>query len=198
MLSECVDSVQLRELAVRKARQQIRVDSTNLARYFSRLAAIAAGGEDSDESVNNGESLAGLTDGLLIDVRFEDGPDGFPCIHVSVNGCLNLECQRCLQPVRFPIDLAAGLTILSSETEMTRISDPFDSIIMAADGLKLPVIIEDEILSTLPIAPIHGTETKCAQFGGALYKSEIDAAKPNRPFESLAPLLGIAGKDRDD
>ena len=198
MLSECVDSVQLRELAAREARQQIRVDSTNLARHFSRLAAIVAGGEDSDESVGDGVSLAGSTDGLLIDVRFEDGPEGYPCIHVSVNGCLNLECQRCLQPVRFSIDVAAGLTILSSEAEMSRISEPFDSIIMAADGLNLAVIIEDEILSTLPIAPIHGAKTKCAQFGNALYKSEIEAAKPNRPFESLAPLLGIAGKDRDD
>lgn len=198
MLSECVDSVQLGELAVRKARQQTRVDSTNLAQYFTRLSALAAGRGDSVDSVNDSDSSVDSPDGLVIDVRFAEGPEGYPCIHVRIDGCLNLECQRCLQPVGFPVELEARLTVLSSETEMSRVSEPFDSVVMTAGGLNLPVVVEDEILSTLPIAPIHESGTKCAQFGSALYKSEIEAVKPNRPFAGLAPLLGVAGKDRDD
>jgi uncharacterized metal-binding protein YceD (DUF177 family) len=198
MLSECVDSVQLRELAVSKARQQTRVDSTNLAQYFTRLATIAVSGRDSTDDVNDSQSFVGLSDGLVIDVRFANSPEGHPCIHIGIDGCLILECQRCLQPVEFAVNLEARLTILSSETEISRISEPFDSVVMTVDGLNLTVIIEDEILSTLPIAPIHGVGTKCAQFGSALYKPEIEAVKPNRPFAGLAPLLGAARKDRDD
>jgi len=198
MLSECVDFAQLRELAVRKAHQQTRVDATNLAQYFTRLAAIAAGGRDSDDAVNDSESIVGSRDGLVIDVEFAESHEGYPCVHIGIDGCLSLECQRCLQPVGFPVNLEARLTILSSETEMSGIAEPFDSVLMTADGLNLPVVIEDEILLALPIAPIHGSGTNCAQFGSALYKSEIEAVKPNRPFAELAPLLGTADKDRDD
>jgi len=197
MLSECVDSVQLRQLAVSRSRQQARVDSKNLAQYFTRLAAVAPGIGNADDSVNQCDSLFDSPE-LAIDVCFSDSPEGYPCIQICVEGCLDLECQRCLQPVGFPVNLEARLTILGSETEMSRISEPFDSVVMTADGLNLRIIIEDEILSTLPIAPIHESGTECAQFGSALYKSEIEAVKPNQPFAGLAPLLSAANKDRDD
>jgi len=198
MLNECIDSVKLRELAVHNVCQRTRVDSANLTQHFARLAEIAVGGGVTDDSAGDCESVVGPAVGLVIDVRFKDSPEGFPCIHIAIDGYLKLECQRCLQPVGFPVNLEARLTILISDTEITRISEPFDSIVMTADGLNLPVIIEDEILSTLPIAPVHRSGTDCAQFGSALYKSEIEAVKPNRPFAGLAPLLGVAGKDRHD
>lgn len=198
MLSECVDSVEIRELAARKACQQTRVDASNLARHFARLAVIAKGGQDPDASANDSEELDGASIGLLISVQFEDSAEGYPCMHIAIDGDLDLECQRCLRPVRYPVNVEARLTILNSDAEASRIMAPFDSIVMTADGLNLPVIIEDEILSTLPIAPMHGSGTKCAQIGSALYKSEIEAVKPNRPFADLAPLLRAAAKDRDD
>lgn len=196
MLSESVDSAQLRELAAGNARQQTRVESANLAQYFSRLAAIVANRDDSEHAESG--RVMGPSDGLAIDVSFSDSPERFPCVHIGIDGYLSLDCQRCLQPVRIPVNLEARLTILGTEAEMPRISEPFDSIVMTSDGLNLPVVIEDEILSTLPIAPIHESEIECAQFGNALYKSKIEAAKPNRPFSALAPLLGAMSKERDD
>ena len=193
MLSESVESAQLRELAARNARQQTRVESANLAPYFSRLAAIVADRDDSER-----ERVMGPSDGLAIEVLFSDSPERLPCVHISIDGYLSLDCQRCLQPVRIPVNLEARLTILGTEAEMPRISEPFDSIVMTSDGLNLAVIIEDEILSTLPMAPIHESETECAQIGNALYKSKIETAKPNRPFSVLAPLLGAMSRERDD
>jgi uncharacterized protein len=198
MLSECIDSVELRKLAMQNTRQQTCVDAAILARDFRRLAGIVRADRYRHGSANDSESLFESSVGLAIDVRFEEGAEGYPCIRIAIDGHLNLECQRCLQPVGFPVSLEARLTILGCDTQTPQISNPFDSVVMTADGLNLLVIVEDELLSTLPIAPIHETGTKCAQSGSALYKSEIEAVKPSRPFSGLAPLLGAADEGRED
>ena len=87
---------------------------------------------------------------------------------------------------------------ISLAAQTSQLADPFDSVVMATDGLKLSVLIEDEILSALPIAPIHGPDAHCVESGGALDESKIEAGKPNRPLSGLALLLDAARKDRID
>jgi uncharacterized protein len=189
MLSDCIDSVELRALASGNKRRQTRVDSSSLVRKFKRLAEIIAG-----DSGNSGEPSVGLT----IDVRFENGSEGLPCVDIKLDGQLNLECQRCLRAYGFPVNLESRLTILSSDEQSSQIVEPFDSVVMTTEGLNLATIIEDEILSALPMAPIHESIADCTGIGDASYETKNEAVKPNRPFANLASIMDVVGKDRID
>ena len=189
MLSDCIDTVELRVLASGNKRRRTRVDASSLVLEFERLAAIIAG-----DSGNSGEPSVGLT----IDVRFDNGSEGLPCVDIKLYGQLNLACQRCLRPYGFPVNLESRLTILSSDAQSSQIAEPFDSVVMTTEGLNLATVIEDEILSALPMAPIHESIAECTGIGDARYETKNESGKPNRPFANLASIMDAVGKDRLD
>ena len=188
MLSERIDIVELRALAAGNKRCQARVDSSNLESSFKRLARIVAGRDGSD----------GISTGLTIDLCFENGAEGYPCVHVDLDGKLGLECQRCLQPFGFPVKFESQLTILKSDAQLGGMADPFDCVVMTNDGLNLAAVIEDEILSALPIVPSHDSGVACIALDDSLNETKNDAENPHRPFANLASLMDVVGKDRVD
>ena len=72
--------------------------------------------------------------------------------------------------------------------------DIFDAVLVGEHGLYLPKVIEDEILTTLPLALIHHQSKDCGKlvevYGRA---ADSPAARvENKPFSDLAALIGIA------
>lgn len=188
MLSEWIDLVGLQALAAGNEQRQLHVDSAGLPTRFKRLTDVIAARAVSGDS----------TSGIAIDLRFENGAEGYPCVGIKLAGQIELECQRCLRPFGFSIDLETRLTILSSEAQLRQIADPFDAVVMTSHGLDMLTVIEDEILSGLPIAPIHETVADCAALNEALPELENHAGKLNRPFANLSALMDEGGKDRLD
>jgi len=186
MLSECIDSVEVRALAAANEHRQLHVDSTGLAKRFKRLAELGAARTVSGES----------SSGFVIDLRFENGEEGYPCVDIALAGQVDLECQRCLKPFEFSIDLETRLTILSSDEQSSQIAKPFDAVVMMDEGLDMLTVVEDEILSALPIAPIHESVENCTVLSDGLLKLKNQAGKLNRPFANLSTLMDEGGKDR--
>jgi len=186
MLSARIESAELRELAERKVRRELRFNPSDFER-LPRLAILNAG---QGEAAGSAE----LVPWLATEIGFDIGPEGFPRVQLAMTGALELECQRCLQPVSWQVALDSQLTVLSDEAQIAGLADPFDSIVMGADGLRLASIIEDEILAALPMAPVHGPGSDCAESGKAIDELEM---KTHRPFADLASLLGT-DKYRND
>jgi uncharacterized protein len=188
MLSECIDSVELQTLAAANARRQLRVDAARLAKRFKRLAEILAARAVSEDSASS----------IGVDLHFENGAEGYPRVGIQLAGQIELECQRCLRPFGFAIDLESRLTILRSDDQSTEIADPFDAVVMTPEGLDMLTVIEDEILSALPIAPIHESVADCAALNGKLPELINQPGKLNRPFANLSALMDQGAKDRVD
>lgn len=151
------------------------------------------------------DRLAGVVSNPLADsgelearLEFLPGSEGYPQLRLRATGVLMLTCQRCLESFPWRLDLDVQLTVLGSEADATRIGDPFEAIVMAADGLSPVEVLEDEVLAVLPLVPMH-PQGACGGPHGAEYALGADeAVAANKPFDDLAALLGRRARRTDD
>lgn len=178
MFAERIASSRLAELSAEGA----ALTGALRAGELPRLAAVVARGPTvADEP-------------LEVSVSFANGPEAHPVVRIRASGVLQLRCQRCLRPVRWPVAVDVALTAVPSEARAEDLADPFDSVLLDAEGgLALRDAVEDEVLATLPLAPLH-EDPACA---GGVAAVEPAATPPvTRPFAGLAGLLG-RGRDGD-
>ncbi len=186
MLSERVDSAQLKELARNGVSTVLRVPVSKLARVSACMYQAGVG-----------ETMGGQSE-LVADVQFDIGPEDFPRIGLSITGQLSLVCQRCLGSVRWPVRIDTRLSVLDSDEQTDLIASPFDSVLIGTDGLDLAVILEDEILAALPMVPIHNNESHCQPASGDDNDSVMDGELTQRPFADLSSLMGDRKSDVDE
>lgn len=184
MLNERVDSARLAELARQTVSRELRAAVSD----FPRLSSCVVPNREANDS----------TTALVVNMRFAIGPERLPIIDMTVTGGLQLECQRCLESVDWPVRVGTRLTVLEDDAQSPTIADPFDSVTMSAEGLDLRALVEDEILASLPMAPVHEDEPGCRSLMAPDEGSLTDAELMHRPFASLAGLLGGQGRDTDD
>jgi len=80
---------------------------------------------------------------------------GNPVLDISMSGCCQLRCQRCLQGMDYAIQHDARL-VLCDQAGLDEQDDEeeFDRILADAH-LDVLALLEEEILLSLPIAPRH-------------------------------------------
>jgi uncharacterized protein len=177
MLAERIGSAQLAEMSAQGASLAATLRRTDLPRLAEILAQ---GSEDRDRP-------------LAVEIELRNGPERLPIVRIRVRGELALVCQRCFGPVVWPLDVDVMLTAVPSETAADVLADPFDSVVLDAEGaLPLRATVEDEILAALPLAPVHADRAACG-VGGA---DGEPAKRVHRPFAGLDALLG--GRERRD
>jgi uncharacterized protein len=96
-------------------------------------------------------------DGLQVRlVGFQDD-EARPCLRLRVNGAIRLACQRCLEPLSLEFSSDRSFILVEREDDMTELADEDDAIesLMADGELDVLVLVEDEILLQIPIAPAH-------------------------------------------
>ena len=184
MLSEPVDSAQLKELASKSADLDLCLSVVDLTRLSACTYSKAS-------SHGNGEQAE-----LAVKIKFDFGPEDFPRAGLSITGCLSLKCQRCLEPLTWPVQIETRLTLLDKDEQTELLESPIDSVLIGVDGLNFVNVIEDEILAALPMVPIHSDESPCQPTGGddGLI---IDAELTQRPFADLASLMGNRKRNTD-
>lgn len=177
MLPERIGSAQLAEMAAQGASRVARVRAGDMPRLAGLLAGDGAG------------------DTLLLEAQFGQGPEGYPQLRLRISGTLGLVCQRCLQRIDWPLAIDASLTIVATEAETASLADPFDCVLLDADGeLALLATAEDEVLAALPLAPVHGEGSGCRPGRAAPAAAASEPA--NRPFAGLDELLGRGDRGR--
>ena len=82
---------------------------------------------------------------------------GRPALQVSVQGTLELCCQRCLEPLAFEVHAEEMLVLAANVNEIH--AEPADAHApdRVVGGKEMPVrdLIEDELILALPYAPRH-------------------------------------------
>lgn len=88
---------------------------------------------------------------------------GRPALAISLSGNVPLECQRCLAPFAFAIAQRTVTVLAKSESDADMLdADSGDEVLVADRPLEAEALIEDELLLTLPYAPMHA-EDECAE-----------------------------------
>ena len=107
-----------------------------------------------------------------------------PVLQITVQGPINLQCQRCLGELKHVLDVRTDLLLASNESELCRFDeDESIDVILARSDMDVLALIEDEIILSLPISPRH-RESECA----IIKAGSGDTAGKKTPFSALAHL----------
>lgn len=113
------------------------------------------------------------------------GAKGEPLLVCTVEGNLLLQCQRCLGALEYPLHIESRLRLVQGATQFDDLDDGEEEVdsIPVSTEMDVLALVEDEILLSLPISPLHPPEL-CS------VKDEKGAAneKRNNPFGVLAAL----------
>ncbi len=116
---------------------------------------------------------------------------------------LDMECQRCLHPVRESMTVSRSIRIARDEAEAARLdADSDDDVLAISRQFHLLELVEDELIMAQPIVPRHGEcpsdiaslmhdDTETPVPGAA--PAEAGKAEPSpeskpHPFAALAAL----------
>lgn len=148
-------------------------------RSFVRLGESAhaeAGPVESDE-------VAWQAQGELRPVR---GGSPEIWLHVAAQASLNLECQRCLQPVAVPLTVQRSFRFVADEATAAEIdADCEDDVLVLTRALNLGELVEDELILGLPLVPRHAS---CPQPLSPPAESAEPLEERPHPFAALAAL----------
>ncbi len=90
-------------------------------------------------------SITGTTDSL-----------GRPAIAIELGGAVPLECQRCLATMTWPVQQRTLTLLAMSEAEGDVLDEGSEEEVLVASGpLDALALVEDELLLSLPYAPVH-------------------------------------------
>jgi uncharacterized protein len=107
-----------------------------------------------------------------------------PVLSLDVSGTLRLQCQRCLEALDYPLRLSNTLLLVgAAEAEAGDYDAEELEWIVASAALDVAVLVEDEILLSLPYSPRHeASDCRLATgapqgAGGAAAVSRLGALK---------------------
>ena len=101
-------------------------------------------------------SITGTTDAL-----------GRPAIAIELGGSVPLECQRCLATMTWPVRQRTVTLLATSEAEGEALDAGSDEeVLVASEPLDALALVEDELLLSLPYAPMHA-EGECETSGAS-------------------------------
>jgi DUF177 domain-containing protein len=134
-------------------------------------------------------SLEDDTSEIDVELKFDVDVTGIAWMEGHLTGTLPLCCQRCMQQLLMPIDAIFKLAMIESESEIERLGEQYEPLLLENDSLVSVVeLVEDELLLALPIVPKHDT-VECN--AGEEIVEQVVKVKPEpkkNPFAVLADL----------
>ena len=112
--------------------------------------------------------------------------DGTHYLAGSVQGKLVLLCQRCLEPMEYPLDVTFRLGLVHSQEQSQGLSDRYEPLLISGEPASLAEVLTDEVLLALPIVPLHSGARTCRP-PATDYQTPANSQREN-PFAVLAQL----------
>jgi uncharacterized protein len=131
--------------------------------------------------------LLSSPDGALqVTLELGKSHDGTRYISGTIKGALTLQCQRCLEPMEYPLDVNFQLGLVHSQEEMSKLPDRFEPLLVSQEPTCIADLVSDEVLLTLPIVALHTDMKQCQELASD-YQTP-DAGQRENPFAVLAQL----------
>jgi uncharacterized protein len=105
---------------------------------------------------------------------------------VTLTTQVQLLCQRCLEPMPWPVQSSSRVTLLESEAAAADVPHELETALAPDGRMRLADLVEEELLLALPAAPLHPDDECPAQRKA---KQEEFAEPTQRPFAALSELL---------
>jgi uncharacterized protein len=161
------------------AKESSRLDGRWPLRGFERLAESA----HADARPGEADEVVWEAVGELRPVRVGE-PEIW--LHVGAQATVELECQRCLQPVATPLTVQRSFRFAQDEASAAEIdADSEDDVLVLTRALDVHELVEDELILALPLVPRHDA---CPQPLVAPAEADEPPEERPNPFAVLAAL----------
>ena len=103
-------------------------------------------------------------------------------------------CQRCMQPMRWPVRVKSRIALVSDYNAADRVPEEMEVFLVEADSVSVRDLVDEEILLALPHVARHEEGSECAgssmQLPGQEAETEVDSdPQVQKPFAQLGELL---------
>ena len=127
-------------------------------------------------------------------VRFSRA-QGQAVADLDVSALPEVVCQRCMQPMRWPIKVKSRIALVSDYAAADRVPGELEVFLVEGDSLSVRDLVDEEVLLALPHVPRHGEGSECAgskvRLPGQEGETSEEAAEHQvqKPFAQLGELL---------
>ena len=170
------------------SRRNYVFDSVIPAIAFSRLSHLLI---DPNQSYSNQ---------ISINLEFFTEQSVDPKIKGRISSSLTMQCQRCLGPIDWQTEASIDFLLIDPLSQNKTGPSSVNTITIDSNGLSIEKIVEDEILSMIPMSLMHNKVALCENndtlglFLAASKKSKVSNQK-NKPFSGLKKQLKTKDKD---
>lgn len=111
-------------------------------------------------------------------------------VHLGASTAVPLTCQRCLRPVTTELEVDRWFRFVADEATAEAQDDDCEEDLLALEPRPdMLSVLEDELLMTLPLVPMHDTCPEPVPLADPQPLPEEGDGRPN-PFAGLARLRG--------
>jgi uncharacterized protein len=126
-------------------------------------------------------------------VRFSR-QQGHAVADLEVSAQPEVVCQRCMQPMRWPVMVESRVALVSDYAAADRVPDGMEVFLVEGDSVSVRDLVDEEVMLALPHVPRHAEGSECAhrkvEIPGQPDDPEAVAeAQVQRPFAQLGELL---------
>jgi len=103
-------------------------------------------------------------------------------------------CQRCMQPMRWPVEVKSRIALVTDYAAADRVPEGLEVFLVEADSVSVRDLVDEEVMLALPIVPRHEDGSECAGRGMQLPGHGVEPDEPvdtqvQKPFAQLGELL---------
>ena len=127
-----------------------------------------------------------------VDISFLNREDSILVMNLKLSGCFLLTCERCFESVQFSINKEYNYFICHKwkENNLKQIPVDYDLLEVESESLELSLLIEDELILSLPFAPLHDSADceKPVKIITDISRDDKDKEKSSNPFSVLEKI----------
>ncbi|MDO8954930.1 MAG: YceD family protein [Gammaproteobacteria bacterium] len=121
-------------------------------------------------------------------LSFTVDEEKFVVIGVNAKAALPLICQRCMQPFEYKVKLYSELSPVTNPDKANDLPERYEAWPLSEEMTIVPIdIIEEELLLSLPIVPMHD-EAICPATKLLAASKPSEQTATHKPFANLQKL----------
>lgn len=149
-----------------------------------------------------GEKLVDPKAEIVVRIVFGRDEEDRQIAEVSLSADVEMQCQRCLQAFRLPLESHSQLALVRSDDEAKGLPARYEPLIVD-DDIDLWSVVGEELALALPVVSYH-PEGECPGLGvepgvveaGAEAEESGKNVETRRPFAGLSALMKESSDDR--
>jgi uncharacterized protein len=126
-------------------------------------------------------------------VRFSR-QQGHAVADLDVRAQPEVVCQRCMQPMRWPVNVKSRVALVSDYDAADRVPDGMEVFLVEGDSVSVRDLVDEEVMLALPNVARHEEDSECARQtvqlpGQPAEPDDETSSQVQKPFAQLGELL---------